>query len=71
MKPTCRELLDRCYQEAGEGPVQQSGALLAARVERVLALHQKVYDMGDDRYFCEADESDWPCLTMQLLDVEK
>jgi hypothetical protein len=62
MKPTCRELLDGGWTNADM-------ELLAARVERVLALHSR--SGGGDQPICFSCDEAWPCWTIRILDGEE
>jgi hypothetical protein len=78
MKPTCRELLDwmkNATKLAKEldlpgGPVGIPSAQLAARVERVLALHVVHPDRVYGSY-CKSCHAKWPCPTVRILDGEE
>ncbi len=59
MNPTARELLNN----------PKDHGLLAARIEKVLALHREGQTFG--RHYCLNCGADWPCPTMRLLDGEE
>jgi hypothetical protein len=67
MKPTCRELLDGGWTNADM-------ELLAARVERVLALHcgpSVNFKDGKPYEYCPECGYGWPCPTARILDGEE
>jgi hypothetical protein len=73
--PTARELLTDISENIAGRPAV-AGRLLAARVEKVLALHRKS-TMGDsDQFPCCAECTEeyrvaWPCPTVRILNGEE
>jgi hypothetical protein len=74
-KPTARELLAKCQSGHPLYDRMQPTADLAARVEKVLELHQPT---GTGRYkVCQHCLDDvvgsdgWPCFTRRILDGEE
>ena len=73
-QPTCRELLDD-VRVWGASPVDEvdlvrQSRLLAARVEAVLALHQRQKMMTAGCVRCIECGADWPCPTRRALEGE-
>ncbi len=69
MKPTARELvgaIERGELLSSQGPMPDE--MLAARVEKVLALHREGQTFG--RHYCLNCGADWPCPTVRLLNGE-
>ncbi len=62
----CRDLLLE-LKAWGEVPIEVEQ--LAARVEKVLALHREGQSFG--RHYCLNCGADWPCPTVCLLNGEK
>lgn len=63
-KPTCRELLESVRHSFDRELVVAGQEVdLAARVERVLAMHDSI-----DRDYCDGCGERWPCPTVRLLD---
>ena len=68
--PTCWELLEK-MAESKLHPPHDAVSDLAARVERVLALHRHVKGAPDWCEECrdsDGNPSDWPCETVRRLD---
>jgi hypothetical protein len=73
MKPSARELLDRMKNATGPaGVLDIPAGQLAARVERVLALHTKgkIPHRGKGDWCLDCD-CGWPCPTVRILDGEE
>lgn len=76
--PTARELLRVGYEEEQNGKLAQlnrlvAGSILAARVEKVLALHS-IGDVGlppSARPRCGSCREHWPCPTVRILNGEE
>lgn len=69
-KPSIRELLDEISGPStwhNMGVQVELGFALAARVERVLALHEE----WDEQPVCRGCGSPWPCPTVMALEGEE
>ena len=77
--PSARELLEVQRMDAHAQPkaVNERVALLASRVEKVLALHQPFkltghYEMGQFCGHCSGEtRAPWPCPTVRILNGEE
>jgi hypothetical protein len=63
------ELVGHLYCDKCERPSPCSARTLAARVERVLALHSR--SGGGDQPICFSCDEAWPCWTIRILDGEE
>ncbi len=68
-KPTARELLDRAVHtdEQELTDLRQ----IAARVEKVLAVHQKQTNLSGQAFCWAGCAGWWPCKTARLLNGER
>lgn len=75
-EPTARELLNGLKKASSRLGVEERADLLAARVERVLALHGEVEGDDSDGSWavspaCSHCDSRWPCPTVRILNGEE
>jgi len=66
LTPTCRDLLD-----VSAAPGDQPWDALSARVEAVLALHERQRMMTVGCVRCNECGQEWPCPTVKALNGEQ